>query len=126
VPECNNEPTLYGRLLTVTVVSENGGVDSAEWRETEYDPETERERWEAMQAVWRFGRGDDPDTRAQGIYDLRQGRRRRVRELLTAQAARAVKRFGVVKRFGANRISHRGHSTSIHPASPGRSFSRST
>jgi hypothetical protein len=51
VPACNNEPTLYGRTLTVTAVGEKGGFASAEWHEVEYDPETNRDRWEAMQAA---------------------------------------------------------------------------
>jgi hypothetical protein len=51
VKACNDATTLYGRALTVTAVSENGGVASATWREIEYDPETERGRWQAMQAA---------------------------------------------------------------------------
>jgi hypothetical protein len=50
VPACNNEPTLYGRELTVTVVSEKGGIDVVTWRETTYEPGSAR--YEAMQRVW--------------------------------------------------------------------------
>ena len=58
VSACNNEPTLYGRPLTVTAVSENGGAASKTWTEIEYDPETDQARWQAMQNARRFARGE--------------------------------------------------------------------
>ncbi len=63
VPECNHEPTLFGRTITVTAVSDNGGAASDSWHEKEYDPETSLERWQAMEAAKRFARGEDPDLR---------------------------------------------------------------
>jgi hypothetical protein len=59
VPECNSEPTLYGRDLVVTAKSENGGVDVAVWREVMYDPDTNGGRFEIMQRYARAARGSD-------------------------------------------------------------------
>jgi hypothetical protein len=50
VAACNNEATLYGRELTVTVVSEKGGIAVETWREKSYEPGSAR--YEAMQGVW--------------------------------------------------------------------------
>jgi hypothetical protein len=57
VKACNDAATLFGRELTVTAVSDNGGVDSKIWREEAFDPETDRARYEAMQREWRLARG---------------------------------------------------------------------
>ena len=38
MPECNHEPTLYGRTITVTAVSDHGGAASDSWHEKEYNP----------------------------------------------------------------------------------------
>src|SRR4029077_1097171 len=55
------EPRLYGRTITVTAVSDNGGAATDSWHEKEYDPHTSQECWRAMQAAKRFARGDDAD-----------------------------------------------------------------
>jgi hypothetical protein len=75
VPECNNEPTIYGRDLVVTAYSENGGVDVKIWKEIQYSPETDGARFEVMQRYGRFGRGED--TEADRRADLTSGLLRR-------------------------------------------------
>jgi hypothetical protein len=50
VKACNDATTLYGRTLTVTAVSDNGGAATATWHEDEYEPGSPR--YEAMRAAW--------------------------------------------------------------------------
>jgi hypothetical protein len=50
VRACNNQPTLYGRALTVEVSSGRHKA-RAEWRETAYDSETDGARHEAMEVL---------------------------------------------------------------------------
>ena len=50
VKACNDATTLYGRSLTVTAVSDNGGAATAEWHEDEYEPGSPR--YDAMRSVW--------------------------------------------------------------------------
>jgi hypothetical protein len=61
VPQFNNETTLYGEELRLeVVVGEQRWVEV--WREKVYDAETERERHDVQQRVWRMGRGEEtPD-----------------------------------------------------------------
>jgi hypothetical protein len=57
VPEFSNETTLYGQTLRVEAAAEKHHA-SAEWHELVYEPETNRERHEIQQRVWRRGRGE--------------------------------------------------------------------
>jgi hypothetical protein len=57
VKECNDQTTLYGRTLTVTAVSDNGGVATREWVEDLHEPGSAR--YEAMQEVW-ARKGEEP------------------------------------------------------------------
>lgn len=58
VDEFDDETTLYDQTL---VVEAKGGKHRAqeEWHEVVYDPETNRERQEIQQRVWRRGRGEE-------------------------------------------------------------------
>jgi hypothetical protein len=61
VPEFANETTLYGRTLRfATAVLGKAGA-TAEWREETYDSETNPQRFEIQQRVWRIGRGEETD-----------------------------------------------------------------
>jgi hypothetical protein len=58
VPEFNNETTLYDETLIVEATAGKQSK-SAKWHELVYDPETNRERHEIQQRVWRRGRGEE-------------------------------------------------------------------
>jgi hypothetical protein len=66
VHEFANETTLYGETLHVEVAV-GDQRNAAAWTETVYDQETNRERYEVQQRVWRIGRGEatQADIRAQ-------------------------------------------------------------
>jgi hypothetical protein len=65
MPECNNEPTLYGRELLVELTNDRHRSTET-WRELIYDAETNRARYEVQERWWRLGRGEETeaDTRA--------------------------------------------------------------
>jgi hypothetical protein len=70
----NNETTLYGRELLLELVDENGNVAASRtWTEALYDAETNRERHELQQAIWRIGRGEgtEQDLRRDAIAEMR-------------------------------------------------------
>jgi hypothetical protein len=85
VKACNDTPTLYRRTITVTAVSDNGGVASASWHEVEYDQQTDRARWEAMQEALVIRPRGRP--RHAGPEHLRRnaGTRRRLRRRVTCK-----------------------------------------
>jgi len=57
VKECNDQQTLYGRTLPVTVVSDNGGAASASWTEDLHEPGSPG-RWQNCRPrVWSVPRG---------------------------------------------------------------------
>jgi hypothetical protein len=72
VREFSSETTLYGRSLRFEVHAEDELVASEEWSEKVYDPETDRERFEIQQRVWRSGRGEETeaDRRAEALARL--------------------------------------------------------
>jgi hypothetical protein len=58
VPEFNNETTLYDQTLTVEATTGKQRA-SEDWHELVYEPDTNRERYEIQQRVWRQGRGEE-------------------------------------------------------------------
>jgi hypothetical protein len=58
MPECGHATTLYGQTLSVTAEAEDEVVE-VRWEDSEYDPLTDRARWEVQQRYWRQGRGED-------------------------------------------------------------------
>jgi hypothetical protein len=73
VPAFNNETTLYGKELVLSLVDENGNVvTSRTWTEVFYEAESNRDRYELQQAIWRIARGEgtEEDLRRDAIADL--------------------------------------------------------
>jgi hypothetical protein len=70
VPAFSNETTLYGRELEVRARTGNQ-EKRATWSELVYNPETNRQRHEIQQRVWRIGRGEatEDDLRGQAQSD---------------------------------------------------------
>jgi hypothetical protein len=58
VLEFNNEATLYDQTLTVEATAGKHRA-SEEWHELVYQPDTNRERYEIQQRVWRQGCGEE-------------------------------------------------------------------
>jgi hypothetical protein len=52
VPECGDQPTLYGEPLVVTATDARGTSTSAEWRERPVVRGADPARYEAMQRAW--------------------------------------------------------------------------
>jgi hypothetical protein len=69
VPQFNHETTLYDRTLHVEA-SVGKHKATSDWHETIYTPETNRERYDIQQRVWRRGGEETPDDlRADAIDD---------------------------------------------------------
>jgi hypothetical protein len=69
VDELNSEPTLYGRELVLEVQVDKETVAEATWTEKIYDKNSNRERYEIQQRIWRIGTGVGTEA------DLRQEQR---------------------------------------------------
>ena len=71
VPQFANDPSLYERGLTLVIKVDGVAVAEAIWTELVYDEETNGERYEIQQRVWRIGRGEGTaaDFRAETIAD---------------------------------------------------------
>lgn len=55
----NDETTLYGEELLLTLIDDQGNdVASRSWTEVVYDVETNQDRYNLQQAIWRLGRGE--------------------------------------------------------------------
>jgi hypothetical protein len=74
--ECNHDPTLYGRALSLTVAVDGEEVASDTWTEPVYDPETNR-GWHDVQArYWRIGRGEETEADRRAEHHSRLIRQR--------------------------------------------------
>jgi hypothetical protein len=71
----NDDTTLYDQTLRVALTS-GKRKDSREWHEEVYLPETNRDRYEIQQRVWRFGRGEETEADMRAEYLAERIRRR--------------------------------------------------
>jgi hypothetical protein len=62
IPQFNDEPTLYGEVLTIEVHADRGNAHAEDtWQERIYTPEENSARTEIQQREWRFGKGEQTE-----------------------------------------------------------------